>query len=71
MERLGEWVFGFIRFWYEFIVGDDWTEAAAVLVAIVISAILQANRISPWWLVPLVVIGATGLSLRRASRRSR
>jgi hypothetical protein len=71
VERVVSAVMGFFRFWYEFIVGDDWTEAAAVLVALLVSAFLQANHISPWWLVPLVVIGATGLSLKRESRRSR
>jgi hypothetical protein len=61
------WIVGFGRFWYHFIIGDDWTMAAAVFVGLVVTAVLNARGISAVWLIPLVVIFMLGISLRRAS----
>lgn len=68
MRLVWSWIVGFGRFWYHFIVGDDWTLAAAVAAGLLITAALTANHISAWWLMPLLVIVAVGISLRRASR---
>jgi hypothetical protein len=65
------WIVGAARFLYHFIVGDDWTMAVAVFVGLVLSAILNANHILAWWLIPVIVVLMLGVSLRRASRRSR
>ena len=65
------WIVGFGRFWYHFIIGDDWTVAAAVAVALILSAVLNVNHIVAWWLVPVTVVVMLGLSLRRASRLRR
>jgi hypothetical protein len=65
------WIVGFGRFWYHFIIGDDWTVAAAVAVALILSAVLNVNHIVAWWLVPVTVVVMLGLSLRRASRLPR
>ena len=40
MKRLAP----FGRFWYDFIVGDDWTVAVAVVVAIAVTAAARAPR---------------------------
>ena len=61
------WIVGFGRFWYHFIIGDDWTMAVAVAVGLVVTAILNARGILAWWLIPLIVIAMLGFSLRRAS----
>jgi hypothetical protein len=68
MHLLLSWVVAFGRFWYGFIIGDDWTLAATVAVGLVITAVLQANGITAWWLVPALVIVMVSVSLRRASR---
>ncbi|TMF62829.1 MAG: hypothetical protein E6I16_00275 [Chloroflexi bacterium] len=68
MDRLGSWVIGFGRFWYQFIIGDDWTMAVAVAVGLVLTAVLNANHILAWWLIPLTVVTMLGISLRRASK---
>jgi hypothetical protein len=60
----------FARFWYDFIVGDDWTIAAWV-VGIVGATGLLARRWDVWPLLPLAVIAALALSLRRAVRDAR
>ena len=61
------WIVGFGRFWYHFIIGDDWTMAAAVAIGLILTAILNTNHVTAWWLVPVMVVGMLGISLRRAS----
>jgi len=53
----------FFRFWYGFIVGDDWTVAAAIGAALVITGVLNQRGIAAWWLLPLTVVTATAASL--------
>jgi hypothetical protein len=60
---------GFVRFWYGFIIGDDWTVAAAVAAGMVGTWALLRARIDAWWLLPAVAVLATAMSLRRAERR--
>jgi hypothetical protein len=67
MKLTWSWVVAFGRFWYRFIVGDDWTVAAAVAAALVMTALLNARSLPAWWVVPLVVVAIVGVSLRRAS----
>jgi hypothetical protein len=55
----------FAKFWYGFIIGDDWTVAAAVAAALVVTWLLHTAGLAAWWLPPLVAVAATGLSLRR------
>ena len=62
------WVVGFARFWYHFIVGDDWTLALAVAVGLAVTALLKARDVIVWWLVPAVVVVMVAVSLKRASR---
>ena len=66
MRRIWGWIVAFGRFWYHFIIGDDWTVAAAVAAGLVLTAILNSARITAWWLVPLIVVTMLGVSLRRA-----
>ena len=70
MSRIWSWIVGFGRFWYQFIVGDDWTVAAAVAIGLVATALLNANGIAAWWLVPIIVVVMVGASLRRAGAAS-
>ena len=59
---------GFGRFWYEFIVGDDWTIAAAIVAALIVTSFLVRVRMESWWLLPIVVIVFLTASLWRAVR---
>jgi hypothetical protein len=61
---------GFGRFWYDFIVGDDWTIAVAVVVALVVTKLLTSAGVTAWWLLPLAVIVFLGLSLWRVAREA-
>jgi hypothetical protein len=59
----------FGRFWWDFVVGDDWRVAAGVAAALGLSALLvhEAN-VDAWWLVPAAVALVLAESLRRAAR---
>jgi hypothetical protein len=59
---------GFGRFWYEFIVGDDWTIAAAIVAALIVTSVLVRAHVASWWLLPVVVIVFLAASLWRAVR---
>ena len=55
----------FGKFWYGFVIGDDWTVAAAVAAALAVTWLLHTAGVAAWWLPPLVAVAATGASLRR------
>lgn len=62
-----KYVVSFLRFWYDFIIGDDWTVAAAVVAALLLTALL-AHLAGAWVVLPLAVLAFLGVSLYRASR---
>jgi hypothetical protein len=59
---------GFGRFWYDFIVGDDWTIAAAIVVALIVTNLLVRAHVTAWWLLPVIVIVFLAVSLWRVAR---
>jgi hypothetical protein len=59
----------FGRFWYRFIVGDDWLLAAAILLGLVADYALLRAGYQAWWLLPIVVVAAMALSLWRGRDR--
>ena len=58
----------FGRFWYDFIVGDDWRVAAGVIVALGVCAGLAHLGAPAWWVLPAATAIVLGSSLRRAAR---
>jgi hypothetical protein len=58
----------FGRFWWDFVIGDDWLVALLVVAAIGATAVLAAADITAWWLLPVSVPAILWLSLRRAIR---
>jgi hypothetical protein len=58
-------VVGVARFFYHFVVGDDPLAAAIMLLALGATAILVANQVNAWWLVPAFAVAMTWVSLRR------
>jgi hypothetical protein len=63
----------FGRFWYDFIVGDDWRIAAGVVLVLAAGAALVGTRaVSDDLLVPLVgagIVGVVSLSIVAGARR--
>jgi hypothetical protein len=60
----------FGRFWWNFIVGDDWRVALGVAVALALTAFLTRDGIDAWWLLPAAVVVVLALSLRRSAGKS-
>jgi hypothetical protein len=60
------YVAAFGSFWWNFVVGDDWTAAAGIVVAIGATGALAASDIAVWWVMPLAVVVVLYVSLRRA-----
>jgi hypothetical protein len=63
-----KYIKGFIAFWYDFIVGDDWRVAAGVVIALGAAAALARGGVPAWWVVPAVVATLLSFSLWRAAR---
>ena len=63
-----KYVVAFFRFWYDFIVGDDWRIAAGVVAAIGLTALIAHRGIAAWWLVVVSVIAVLIGSVRRGAR---
>ena len=64
----------FLRFWRDFIIGDDWRIALGVTVVLAVGAVLVAtNAVSEDVLAPLVALGivvVAGASIVSGARRS-
>jgi hypothetical protein len=58
----------FGMFWYDFVVGDDWSVAVGVVIALVITALLAHLDVAAWSMMPLAVVVVLGVSLWRVTR---
>jgi uncharacterized membrane protein YczE len=58
----------FCRFWYDFIVGDDWTIAVVVALAVSLTFAAAHLGVTAWWILPCAVAGTLGVSVLRARR---
>ena len=58
----------FAKFWWDFIVGDDWRVEVGVLLAFGVTALLATTSVPAWWVLPLAVAVVLWLSLLRAAR---
>jgi len=64
-----KWLVNFGRFWWDFIVGDDWRVALLVAAAIGVTAVVaHETDVTAWWLMPVAALLVLWLSLRRAIR---
>ena len=53
----------FLAFLYDFVVGDDPVIAAAVIVALALTAALAAIGVSAWWVPPTAVVAILARSV--------
>ena len=71
MSSAWRWISGFGRFWYGFIIGDDWTAAAGVLVMLGAAYGLLRLHVPAWWAGPTVITATLLDTLARAAGRQR
>jgi hypothetical protein len=65
------YLMNFLRFWYDFIVGDDWTIAAGVVIALALTGVLVQRELEAWWLMPIAVVALLAASLWRETQPKR
>ena len=54
---------GFVRFWWDFIIGDDWRIALGVTIVLAAGAVLVAtDAVSDAVLAPMVAFGLVGVA---------
>jgi hypothetical protein len=63
------WLRKFFAFWYDFVVGDDWRAAVAVVAALAITYGVSRTGVPSWWILPVAVILVLPLTLWRVARR--
>jgi len=64
------YVTAFARFWWDFIVGDDWRVAVGLALALGLTSVFTHKGVNAWWLVPLAVALLLAGSLWRATRKA-
>jgi hypothetical protein len=60
----------FLRFWYDFVVGDDWRIAVAVVAALAVTGLVAHTAVPAWWVLLATVLVLLPLSLRTAPRQA-
>lgn len=70
MEKLWDYTKSFGMFWYNFIVGDDWTLALAVAIGIAGDIILYLFSIPAWYVMPIVLSIAVAFSAMRQAGKN-
>ena len=67
---MGSKLRAFGAFAYDFVIGDDWSVAVVVTIALAITyGLAHAAKIPAWWLVPVVLLVILPVSLWRAIRK--
>jgi hypothetical protein len=56
----------FGAFWYDFVIGDDWLIAVAVVAGLAGTYGLHRAAVAAWWLLPVMLVVILPVSLSRA-----
>lgn len=59
----------FGKFWYDFIIGDDWRIAVGVVATITVVFVAAHHDANWFWLLPVVVAVLLGVSVTHEMRR--
>ena len=60
----------FGAFWYDFIVGDDWRVAVAVVVGLAVTYGVARSGAPAWWILPAALVVVLPVTLWSATRRN-
>lgn len=55
------------RFAWDFVVGDDWRIAVAVIAGLLVTDAAADLNIAAWWILPVAVAALLAASVRRAA----
>jgi hypothetical protein len=66
---MGRRVRAFLAFLYDFVIGDDWRIAAAVVVGLAVTYAVSQTSVPSWWVMPALLVVALPATLWRATRR--
>ena len=61
----------FLKFLWDFVIGDDWRIALAVAVTLLLTLVLANNGATVWWLLPVVVLVMLSVSVWSVARSRR
>jgi hypothetical protein len=61
----------FVRFMWDFVIGDDWRIAAGVVVALTVTALANDASIAAWWILPVAVLALLWASVWSVARTRR
>jgi hypothetical protein len=59
----------FARFWWDFLIGDDWRLALGSALALAVTALLAQTGASAWWSTPAIVVAVLVATVARARPR--
>ena len=60
----------FGRFWWDFVIGDDWRLAIGGGVALALTAVVAHQNVTAWWIAPVIVTGLLVATLARVKPRA-
>ncbi|HEY2489310.1 MAG TPA: hypothetical protein VGI37_07385 [Streptosporangiaceae bacterium] len=66
---MGRRVRAFLAFLYDFVIGDDWRIAVAVVAGLAVTYAVSQTTVPSWWVMPAVVVVLLPASLWRATRK--
>lgn len=64
--KIDRYILAFYKFWYDFIIGDEWLLAASLMWSLLAAYSVNKNFFGDWYLLPILIALSLIYSLRRA-----
>ena len=66
---MGRRVRAFLAFLYDFVIGDDWRVAVAVVIGLAVTYAVSQTSVPSWWVMPALLVIVLPATLWRATRK--
>jgi hypothetical protein len=66
---MGRRVRAFLAFLYDFVIGDDWRIAVAVVAGLAVTYAVSQTSVPSWWVMPALLVIVLPATLWRATRK--